>query len=77
MKVAISLPDPVFEAAETVRKRLGLSRSRFYSKAVEAHVRIYQAGEIREALDAVYGSEESALDPLLDRLQSDSLREDW
>ena len=77
MKVAISLPDPIFEAAETVCKRLGVSRSRFYSKAVEAHVRTYQADEIREALDEVYGSEDSSLDPTLKRLQAEALREDW
>lgn len=77
MKVAISLPDPLFEAAESVRKRLGVSRSRFYATAVEAHLRTYQAGEIREALDEVYGSEESALDPTLERLQAEALREEW
>ena len=77
MKVAISLPDPVFEAAEAVRKRLGVSRSRFYSKAVEAHLRTYQAGEIREALDEVYGSDDSGMDPVLKRLQARALREEW
>ncbi len=77
MKVAISLPDPIFEAAEDICKRLGVPRSRFYSKAVEAHVRTYQASEIREALDEVYGSEESGLDPVLRQLQAEALREDW
>ena len=77
MKVAISLPDPIFEAAETICKRLGISRSRFYSKAVEAHVRTYQAGEVREALDEIYGSEDSTLDPVLEQLQAEALREDW
>lgn len=77
MKVAVSLPDPLFEAAERLCKRLGVSRSRFYAKAVEAHVRIYQADEIRQALDAVYDEVDSALDPVLEELQSDALREDW
>ena len=77
MKVAISLPDPVFEAAETIRTRLQISRSRFYSQAVEAHVRKYQAGEIREALNEVYGAADSSLDPVLERLQAEALREEW
>lgn len=77
MKVAISLPDPVFEAAEAVCKRLGVSRSRFYSQAVESHVRTYQADEIREALDEVYGAEDSSLDPALHQLQVEALREEW
>lgn len=77
MKVAISLPDPLFEAAETIRKRLGDSRSRFYSKAVEAQVRTYQADEVREALDQVYGTEDSGLDPVLHQLQAKALQEEW
>lgn len=77
MKVAISLPDPLFEAAEEIRKRLGLSRSAFYSQAVEAHMRAHRAGEVREALDEVYGSEDSRLDPVLEELQAGALREEW
>lgn len=77
MKIAISLPDAVFEEAEMVRRRLGLSRSRFYAQAVEVHVRTYRAGEIREALDEVYAAEDSSLDPILERLQDEALREDW
>ena len=77
MKIAISLPDPVFEAAEAIRRRLGVSRSRFYCKALEAHVRTYQTDEIREALDDVYGSEDAAMDPVLGQLQAEALREDW
>jgi len=77
MKVAISLPDPVFEAAEAIRTRLRVSRSQFYSQAVEAHVQKYQAGEIREALNEVYGAEDSSLDPALAQLQAEALREDW
>lgn len=77
MKVAVSVPDSIFEAAERVRGRLGVSRSRFYSQAVEAHVRTYQAGEIREALDEVYQTEDSSLDPTLENLQTEALREEW
>ncbi len=77
MKVAISLPDEVFEAAESICRRLGVSRSRFYSEAVEARVRTYQADEIREALAEVYGRESSELDPVLENLQAEALREDW
>jgi hypothetical protein len=77
MKVAISLPDPIFEAAEAICKRLGVPRSRFYAKAIEGQVRTHQADEIREALDEVYGSEASSLDPTLKRLQADALREEW
>ncbi|MEM6753148.1 MAG: ChpI protein, partial [Cyanobacteria bacterium P01_C01_bin.38] len=33
MKTAISIPDPLFEAAEQFAKRLGLSRSELYAMA--------------------------------------------
>ncbi len=77
MKVAISLPDPTFKAAERVSKRLGMSRSQFYAKAVESFVKDHRGGEIAEALAAVYGSETSAVDPVIDHLQAEALREEW
>jgi len=77
MKVAISLPDPTFKAAERVSKRLGMSRSQLYSRAVEAFVESHRGVEIREALAAVYGSEPAAVDPVVDQLQAEALREEW
>ena len=34
MKVALSIPDELFATAETVAKRLGVSRSRLYATAL-------------------------------------------
>jgi metal-responsive CopG/Arc/MetJ family transcriptional regulator len=77
MKVAISLPDPTFRAAEQVSKRLGMSRSQLYAQAVEAFVKAHRGDEIREALTAVYGAEPAAVDPVIDQLQAEALREEW
>ncbi len=77
MKIAISVPDPTFEAAERVSKRLGVSRSQFYSTAVEKYVEPFRQEEVREALEAVYGSESPEIDPVLDELQAEALREEW
>jgi metal-responsive CopG/Arc/MetJ family transcriptional regulator len=77
MKVAISLPDPTFEAAERVSKRLGMSRSQLYAQAVEAFVKKHRTVEVREALTAVYGTETAAVDPVIDQLQAVALREEW
>ena len=77
MKVAISLPDPTFKAAERVSKRLGMSRSQLYAQAVEAFVKSHRGVEISEALAAVYGSEPATIDPVIDRLQAEALREEW
>ncbi len=77
MRVAVSLPDRTFEAAERVSKRLGMSRSQLYARAVEAFVRTHRGDEVREALAAVYGSEPAVVDPMIDRIQSEALREEW
>jgi len=77
MKVAVSVPDPTFEAAERVSEQLGMSRSQLYSRAVEAFVRAHRGVGVREALEAVYGSAPSEVDPMIDLLQSEALREEW
>ena len=38
MKVAVSIPDPIFAEAETLAKRLKLSRSGVYARALDAFV---------------------------------------
>ncbi len=78
MKTAISIPDPLFRAAEREAARRKLSRSSFYSMAVDAYLKSQRASRIRKALDSVYVAEDSALDPAFDRLQSEAVgREDW
>ncbi len=63
MKTAISIPDSLFEEAERLSKRLRIPRSRLYAKALKAYVERQRSKSIREALDAVYASENSELDP--------------
>ena len=65
MKTAISIPDPLFRAAERAAKRQKVSRSRFYAKAVAAYLKSQQERGIKEALNAVYGSEPSEPDPFV------------
>lgn len=77
MKVAISIPDSVFAEAEEVSKRLGLSRSQLYSRAVEALLKSHRGEGLKAALEAVYGSQPSELDPVLEELQAEALREAW
>jgi len=77
MKIAISVPDATFQAAERVSRRLRMSRSELYSRAVEAFVKSHRGDEVKEALAAVYGAEPSDLDPVIDQLQAEALREEW
>lgn len=80
MKTAISIPDPIFESAERLARRLGMSRSQFYSEAVNALVEKHKYQGVTEQLDAIYevNPEASSLEPGLESLQSHSLDgEEW
>jgi metal-responsive CopG/Arc/MetJ family transcriptional regulator len=78
MKTAISLPDSVFEEAEALSQRLGLSRSELYTKALQAYLKKYNRHQILHKLNQVYSQESSELDPMLAKMQFVSLpREDW
>ena len=78
MKTAVSLPDPLFDAAERVAKRLGVSRSELYQRALRAFLGKHQSDSITEALDAVYEADpdEGRLDPALTSMQAASLEPD-
>ena len=65
MKITVSIPDPLFHAAGRAANRQKVSRSRFYAKAVAAYLKSQQEKGIKEALDAVYGSEPCEPDPFL------------
>lgn len=78
MKVALSIPDELFESAETLAKRLGLSRSRLYATALADFLAKHRGRKITARLDEVYRSEESRLPKDLRRLQTRALsRESW
>lgn len=73
MKVALSIPDELFEAAESVAKRLGVSRSRLYATALAEFVAKQQGRKVTDRLDAVYSAEDSRLDARTRRLQNRSI----
>ena len=78
MKTAVSLPDALFEAADAAAKRLGVSRSQFYARAIEAYLRKVRAEGVSERLDAIYGTSSSSLPGALAHMQSASIpREEW
>jgi metal-responsive CopG/Arc/MetJ family transcriptional regulator len=63
MKVAISVPDPLFKAADTLARQLQKSRSQFYSEAVAAYLEARGADAIRDKLNEIYAVEDSSPDP--------------
>ena len=78
MKIALSIPDEIFESAESLGKRLGVTRSRLYATALAEFVAKHRGRKTTERLNAVYGAEESGLDDATRRLQQRSIvRESW
>jgi metal-responsive CopG/Arc/MetJ family transcriptional regulator len=78
MKTAISLPDPIFEEAESLARQLGVSRSELYTNALKAYLRKYNRDQILSKLNQIYSEESSELDPVLAKIQFMSLlRESW
>lgn len=74
MKVAISIPDPVFEAAERASRRLRVPRSQFYARAVEAYVKQTSRSDVTARLDAVYADQPADVDPFLESAARATLR---
>jgi len=63
MKTEISVPNPIYEAAQRLAKDLVMSLSEFYVAALAAYVATYQNGDITRRLDEVYAKEDSKLEP--------------
>ena len=78
MKTAISIPDKVFRSADSLAKRLGLSRSQLYSTAITEYLSKHQGKQVTDRLNAIYSEEDSSLSPGLIILQAKSLaHEEW
>jgi metal-responsive CopG/Arc/MetJ family transcriptional regulator len=78
MKTAISLPDALFRAGDALAKRLKVSRSELYARALGEYLAKHRADQVTQRLNAVYAAEDSSLDPRLGALQTRALpREDW
>lgn len=74
MKTAISLPDDLFESADALAKRLGVSRSELYATAVAEFLAKHQQTKVTERLDQVYGQQPTRLPRPLRRAQGRPLR---
>jgi len=59
MKTAISIPDPVFKVAERLAKRLGMSRSELYVRAISSYVEEHKGQKVTELLNEIYGGMEN------------------
>ncbi len=65
MKVAISVPDSIFTAAEQLASHMGKSRSQLYAEALARYVEVNQGSVVTEQLNALYALQPAELDPAL------------
>ncbi len=77
MKTAISLPDELFASADSLAKRMRVSRSELYATAVAEFVAKHRSKDITARLDAVYADLSGEIDPALRRAQARSVAEEW
>ena len=76
MKTAVSLPDDLFRSAEAAARRLRVSRSELYAKAIAEYLKRQQGNAITERLNEVYARCPAKLDSALHRAQVKSLEID-
>ncbi len=78
MKTAISIPADVFNKAERLAKRLKVTRSELYRKALAEYMEQHAQERVTERLNQVYATESSVQDEDIRNLQEASLsHEDW
>ena len=79
MKTAISIPDDLFQAAEKTARKLKISRSELYQRAITHFLQQYGSDIVRESLDRVYSKKRNrGLDPMIRAISEQMIMdEDW
>ena len=73
MKIAISLPDDLFESADELAERLGVSRSELFARAVAEYLAKHRDEDVTARLNYVFGQEASGIEAPLRKTQSRSV----
>ena len=73
MKTAVSVPDEVFEAADSMAKQMGISRSKLYTAAIVEFIEGRRSKRLTDKLNQVYSTEHSKLDAHIADMQDRSL----
>lgn len=70
------MPDDLFRSAEATARRLRVSRSELYARAIAEFLKARQGDAITERLNEVYSRDPAEVDPGLRRAQLKSLSKD-
>ncbi len=78
MKTAISIPNDIFVSAEQLAKRLNMSRSELYTRAIKQYIAECRHTGVKEKLDELYASDFASIDPAVLDAQAISIpTEKW
>jgi metal-responsive CopG/Arc/MetJ family transcriptional regulator len=78
MKTAISIPDPVFQAADVMANKLGMSRSQLFTAAMSEYMKLHKYDDVTETLNEIYSNTEESIDDDMLLMQSHSIqKEEW
>jgi metal-responsive CopG/Arc/MetJ family transcriptional regulator len=70
MKTTLSVPDDVFESAERIARRMGVTRNDLYVAALRRYLRNLREMEVERILDRIGGAEKAMLAHFRARFQS-------
>ncbi len=65
MKIAVSVPDEIFEEAEQLARRMKRSRSEVYSRALAEYVARHAPDRVTEAMDRALAEIGEPVEPFL------------
>ena len=78
MKVAISVPDPIFNAAERLARQRRIARSQLFTEALAEYLSRHGAEAVTAKLDEIYATGDSGVEESLLRAQLASMdHEAW
>lgn len=77
MKIAVSVPDELFERADDVAARLGLSRSQVYARALEQFLEAHGDDPVTAKLDELADEFEPAVGAAAARRLIESGQWEW
>jgi metal-responsive CopG/Arc/MetJ family transcriptional regulator len=78
MKVAVSIPDPIFEAAEQLAKERNIPRSQIFAEALSTYLELRNSESVTKILNDIYGRETSKVDEALTKAQFNAINhEAW
>ncbi len=73
MKIAISIPDDLFESADALAEQMGIPRSRLYATAVAEYLSKHRDRDVTSRLNEVYADEPSGMVEAMRSSQARSL----